>query len=184
MKPTPPKTRLGILALTLVIVAFAITSCARELPTGLLTNARTATHLSGGSVGGGDDASALVTVTLANGHLPSEITAAYNATVVDYEAEEQLLTLRPAAGVLPADLARQMALDPRLLTAEQDGYLQTAEARQQSFAFDDGHDRPGEIAAQPAMEALHLASAHDVSLGSGVRVADRKSTRLNSSHRH
>lgn len=158
-------------ALLAMISIAALSSCARDLPTAITSPARGVTRASGGNGTADDNVTTLVTVTLADGVTPAEIATAYNATVVEYEAEEQVLSLRPAAGVLPTDLAAAMALDPRIQTAEQDGYLQTAEARQQSFAFDDGHNDPGQIAEQPAAQALNLDEAHDVSTGEGVRVA-------------
>lgn len=157
-------------AVMLTAVAMLTTSCARELPTSVNT-ARTNPPASGGGGGGDDDASSLVAVTLNSGVSPSAVASDYNATIVEFESEEHVLSLRPAANVLPADLAAQLALDPRVATAEQNGYLQTAEARQQSFAFDDGHDTPQDAAAQPALAALHVESAWAASQGENVRVA-------------
>jgi subtilisin family serine protease len=160
-----------LLTFATAIALFALTSCARELPTAMKSGAQTTDRAGGGGGDDAGDATTHVTVTLAEGVSPQVIAADYSCTIVDYEPEELLLTLRPAAGVLPADVAAQMALDPRVQTAEQDGYLQTAEARQQSFAFDDGLGDGSAVAEQPAAQALHLDEAHDISQGAGIRVA-------------
>lgn len=159
-----------LLMLAAVIVAGSLASCARELPTAMTSHAHPESRLSG-STDGSEDVTSYVSVTLAASTDPQVIATDYNCTIVDYEPAELLLTLRPAAGVLPADVAAQMATDPRLQTAEQDGYLQTAESRQQSFAFDDGLNSPGAVPEQPAALALHLAEAHNISDGARVRVA-------------
>ncbi len=169
MKPARIRPQQLMLSIATVIALVALAGCSRELPTSMPANARAASRLSGG--GGADDATSYVTVTLAAGADPQAVAADYQCTIVDYEPEEQLLTLRPSAGTLPADLAAQMALDARLQTAEQDGYLQTAESRQQSFAFDDGRNDPSDVPEQPAALALHLAEAHTIGQGDHVRVA-------------
>jgi subtilisin family serine protease len=78
---------------------------------------------------------------------------------------------RPGPDETPDQLALDMGGDPRTLTSERNMGLESAEARQQAYAFDDGQGTPGNYAEQPAMSAVHVDQAHLTSTGQGVWVA-------------
>src|SRR5207244_13314731 len=109
--------------------------------------------------------------TLARGVNAGAVAASYGARLVAIDAEERTACFLPATGQSPATLQALLAADPRVVTAEPNGWLETAESRQQSFAFDDGFGSPQAVAEQPAAAAIHLDAAHDVALGTGVVVA-------------
>src|SRR5262249_7908628 len=110
-------------------------------------------------------------VTLAPGAEPSEVAASYGAAVVQSVPAASAATLEPAAGQALTDLQLELSCDSRVVSAEPNVWLETAESRQQSFAFDDGLGSAEAFAEQPAAEAVHLAEAHRVAIGRGVTVA-------------
>ena len=77
----------------------------------------------------------------------------------------------PQTGETPAHLATRLMGDPRVVVAEQNAIIETAEARQESYASDDGNGSLEATVEQPAARAIGLDAAHDVSDGSGVKVA-------------
>jgi subtilisin family serine protease len=111
-----------------------------------------------------------VVVTYAAAVDVSALAAEYGATV-ERSSSWGCAALRPAPGETPQSLATRMAADPRAITAEPNGYLEPAESRQQSWAFDDGLGSPQSFSEQPAVAAIHLQAAHRVSRGDGVKVA-------------
>lgn len=185
-----------LLATIAIIVSLALGSCGR------MTNATLAparvpasdTQGGGGTGGGGGGGAAdemiagQVVVTLAPGTDPGVLASTYSATLIDYEADERTATFAPIAP--QTDLALQTALlaDPRVVTAEANLYLETAEARQQSFAFDDGAGASAGISEQPAVQAIRLNAAHEVATGKGVTIAildtgiDRRHTMLRAAY--
>lgn len=159
-----------IRAMSLVALALFATSCSRSLPT-----SPEAPVVRGG-VDGADPFATVglenqVVITLAPGTNLSELATAYGARVMSSETGEQMAALRPVLGQLPATLMAQLAADPRVVTAEPNTWLSPAEARQQSFAFDDGNGTPQTFAEQPAFKAIRLDSAPNVATGRGVKVA-------------
>ena len=156
-------------AIALVILALAAASCSRSLPT---SPASTAVNSRVGA-----DAFATVglenqvVVTLAPGADAASIAAEYGAVLVNTELDERTAALRPVAGQTPAALMAALQLDGRIQTAEPNGWIQPAEVRQQSFAFDDGFGGPQVLAGQPAATMLHLDEAQNIATGKGVKVA-------------
>jgi thermitase len=110
-------------------------------------------------------------VTLAPGANPYELATAYGATVLDYESGSNMAIMLPGPGDSGATLLAKLASDPRVGSSETNSYVQPAESRQKSFAFDDGHNTPEAMAAQPALTNLHALEGMAVSRGDGVRVA-------------
>ena len=155
--------------IALVALALLATSCSRSLPTAPsapVVNAR---------VGAGDFATVglenQVVITLAPGVDASSLAAQYGAVLVNSELGERTAALRPVAGLTPAALMAALQLDGRVETAEPNGWMQPAEVRQQSFAFDDGFGSATTYVEQPVAGMLHLDQAHNVSTGKGVKVA-------------
>lgn len=150
------------------------TSCGRSL-TATVTPVREASQLAsvskGGTSAGSSDIDGQVVVMLAAGADPSAIAAAHQATLLEYEADEQSASLLPAAGQTSLELQTSLSTDPRVASAEPNFWLETAETRQQSFAFDDGSGTPQTFAEQPAAEAIHVGQAHEIADGTGVTVA-------------
>src|SRR5262249_29218128 len=101
---------------------------------------------------------------------PAAFGLEYGAQLVD-STDWHGFTFLPGGGETPESLAGRVQLDPRVITAERNGYLESPEARQQSVAFDDGLGSPQACADQPAMAYLDVTSALRVSNGAGVRVA-------------
>ena len=77
----------------------------------------------------------------------------------------------PAEGETPDQLAARLMADARVVAAERNAVIETAETRQESYASDDGLGSLHTTLDQPAVEALGFRLAHRVSDGSGVRVA-------------
>lgn len=173
-----PSQRVSWLLVALLLTALA-SSCGRSLTASVSPARGGAPKQSGGggggggggSGGGGTDISGEVVVTVAPGADAGAIATTYGATLLDYEVEERAASYLPAAGQTPLELQALLAADPRVLTAEPNGWLETAETRQQSFAFDDGSGTPQTFVEQPAAAAIRLAAAHEVALGHGVTVA-------------
>jgi len=111
-----------------------------------------------------------VVVTLKPGVDPIAFGYQYGAVLTQDDGGGSV-TYRPSAGETRDELALRMASDPVALISEPNAYLETAEARQQSFAFDDGRGTPQVYASQPSMASVGLARAHMVSDGQGVLVA-------------
>lgn len=160
--------------LLLILIACTLGSCARELPLAPVASqpARSAeSPASGGNGGGGSNVEDEVVVTLVAGVTAEEVAADFSATVDEYDAALRTASLVPAVGQTPADLALALSLDRRVVTVEENDFLESTEARQQSFAFDDGQGTPQTFVEQPAAAALRLASAQGTSIGRDVVVA-------------
>jgi len=152
------------------LLALLSTSCGR-LPTSPASGARTTHPASAVATRGSDAIAGEVVVTLAAGADANAVAADHQATLVGDLSDCGEATFVPAGGQTAADLQAALALDPRVITAEPDGWLETAETRQQSFAFDDGLGSLTATIAQPAAEAIHLDEAHAIATGDGVLVA-------------
>lgn len=170
-RPTHRPALSPIVIVTL-LAALALGSCGRSMSSGVApTRGESSPPRSGG--GGSTDVliPGQVVVTLAPGAEPGALGAAHGARLVDYEAEERAATFAPIPPLTDLQLQAALLADPRVVTAETNLYLESAEARQQSFAFDDGAGSPTGFAEQPAVKAINLSRAHEVALGSGVVVA-------------
>ena len=157
----------------LVLLSAVSASCGRS-PVGTVAPARdlqAETRVAGGVARGGDALDGQLVATLAAGVNASAVAASYGATVLAYDCDERTASFLPAVGQTPAALQALLAADPRVITAEPNGWLETAETRQQSFAFDDGFGSAQTVAEQPAAAAIQLDIAHEVALGTGVVVA-------------
>ena len=160
---------MNIRVLAIAALAMAAVSCSRSLPT--------APAASDGRTRGGADQFATqglenqVAITLVEGVSAAEIAAQYGAIVVSSEAGERTASLRPVAGQSAGTLMDQLAIDGRVITSEPNTWFEPAEARQQSFAFDDGLGTPATYSEQPIAGLLELDRAHDVASGKGVKVA-------------
>jgi len=174
----PRQQSLGIrtaaIAALLVLVQILALSCSRSLTA---TTAPLASHARATGAPNAigtlpdDPVEGEVVITLADGVDVSELAASYSASVVSQVSDAHAVALLPAAGQTVADLQQQLSLDTRVVSAEPNGWLETAEARQQSFAFDDGFGSPSAVAGQPAVAAVHLDQAHVAATGRGVTVA-------------
>ena len=109
-------------------------------------------------------------VTLVEGIDVVEVAAEYGATVGRQEYWG-CATLVPAPGETPASLAQRLEGDARIITSEPNGYLESPESRQQSFAFDDGLGTEQNYREQDATGAVRLTRAHQIGRGDGVLVA-------------
>lgn len=157
-------------AVVLSSLALIATSCSRSLPTAPASSDAGNRHV-------GADAFATqglenqVVVSFAPGSNPAAIAAEYGAVVVASESGELMAALRPVLGQSAATLMDQLIIDGRIITAEPNQWMEPAEARQQSFAFDDGFGSLTTFAEQPAAASLRLVQAHDIATGAGVKVA-------------
>ncbi len=164
-------------ALTMLLVfmvATLSTSCGRSPittvapvrdPQGRASDLPSGGTLHSGSIDG------QVVVTLVAGANASRIAADLNASLIECDYDEHTASFMPGSGQTSASLQTALAADSRVLTAEPNAWLETAETRQQSFAFDDGFGTPQTVAEQPAAAAIHLDAAHEVALGRGVVMA-------------
>lgn len=153
----------------IALVALLASSCARQLPTAATAGPTRST----GSLrhGGDDNVDNQVVVTLAAGSDAQVIANDYGATLLDYDTVNMLAVYEPGGSQTAAELVALMATDARLTTSESNGWIVPAEARQKSFAFDDGQGSFANAVEQPAATAIGLPAAHRVSLGGGVKVA-------------
>ena len=154
--------------LSLILLAL---SCSRSLTTTLAPNHARASRSAGALASTAADGGPELVVTLAPGVAAADVASDYGAVVTADEAAAQAAALEPGAGESLLSLQQQLATDPRVLSAEPNAWLETAESRQQSFAFDDGFGSPEAFAEQPAAEAANVDAAHEVATGRGVTVA-------------
>ena len=156
------------LHLAAAIASLLASSCSRQLPTALSRSTPARAHVqrfTGSPIGGE------IVITLAPGADAAAVAASYGATILHDDAGQGIISLAPEATGSVSGLLGQLAGDPRIMSSESNTYLQTAESRQQSFAFDDGLSTPQTYVEQPAAEVLHLANAHGTATGMGVKVA-------------
>ncbi len=161
----------------LALTCFALASCGRSLSSSLAAPAVQAERRSIGAAGGGGggggapDIEGQIIVTLLADIDPAVIAADHAATLVEYEPDERVASFLPGAGQTAAALLEALTADARVEMSEPNGWLETAESRQSSFAFDDGSNSAQAVAEQPSLQAIRLDEAHDVALGEGVTVA-------------
>ena len=168
-----PGPALSILPLVVgLLLSISIASCDRS-PVSTMAPVRqtSSTAVAGRGQVADDLRDREVVVTLAPGVDPATIASKYDAVLVKDGADPTAASLAPAPGETQAELQLSLASDPGVLTAEPNSWLETAESRQQSFAFDDGFGSAATFEEQPAADAIHLNAAHEVALGQGVKVA-------------
>lgn len=159
--------RVPHLLLGCALALATLASCGRSLTSATAPTRRAESFQGGPSDPIGNE----VVVTLVGGVNANALAADHGATLLEYEYEERQASYAPAAGQTPADLLAALTADPRVTTCETNSWLETAEARQQSFAFDDGFGNARSFAEQPAALAVHVNEAHQVARGTGVIVA-------------
>jgi len=175
MTPVPPR---GIPGRGLLSFAFAI-----ALATGALSCGRSSRLVAPDAGGGAPPARSgpvhsdavpeyldEVAVLPAKGVNVRRLAAEYGAEVAP-GSNYVCVRFRPALGEAPEDLAARLMLDPRVIAAERNAVIETAETRQESYASDDGFGSLQSALGQPAVESLGLEEAHRVSDGSRVKVA-------------
>ncbi len=111
-----------------------------------------------------------VVVTLGGGVDAATLATDYGATLA-HGSGWRVASLLPGDSETSEALILRLVTDSRVLTAEKDAAVETAESRQQSFAFDDGYGSPQACATQPALAGLGLTLAHQFTTGGGVKVA-------------
>ena len=111
-----------------------------------------------------------VSVTLAPEADAAAVAATYGASLHG-SASWRCAKMLPAADQSAEELAAMLAADPRVLSAEPGVPAECAEARQQSFSFDDGWGSAEACLVQPSALTLGLDEAHAIGRGAGVRVA-------------
>ena len=165
MPPAPTHTRSRILALASgVLMLLALASCGgHEYTTGPDVHGVTKASLDSGLL---DE----VAVLPQPGVDVDRLAADFGATVKP-GSNSVCVRFLPQTGETPAHLASRLMGDSRVVVAEQNAIIETAEARQESYASDDGNGSLESTVEQPALEAIGLSAAHDVSSGRGIRVA-------------
>lgn len=158
------------------LVGGVLNSCSPSLPTAPDRATSAAVRMGrgnggGGNGGGGSEIEDQIVLILAPGADAAALAAEFQCELVEWQPTEACATLLPDAAADPAMVIAALLLDPRVVTAETDEWIEPSEARQQSFAFDDGFGSPSSYASQPAAQAVDLERAHRVSRGRGVRVA-------------
>ena len=161
-------------ALTALVLLSAVSASCGRSPVGTVAPARDPqadAYVAGGVTRGSDVLAGQLVATLVPGVNAGAVAASYGATLLAFDSDERTASFLPAIGQTPAALQALLAADPRVVTVEPNGWLETAETRQQSFAFDDGFGSSQAVLEQPAAAAIHLELAHQVAQGTGVVVA-------------
>ena len=79
--------------------------------------------------------------------------------------------LKPGTNQTSDQLLAAVSKDPRVVTAEKNALVESAEARQKSWAFDDGWGSPEACEYQAATVSSNLDAALSVSRGAGVKIS-------------
>ena len=175
-----PRRRARSASLALVLLALATTSCSRQLTTALdprqvpeaARGGRLATPGFVSASQSFDNIDQQFVVTLAPGADAARVASDIGAILLDVQQGFALME-RPATGE-PADLvdvAARLSHDARVLCSDDNTLALPAEARQKSWAFDDGYGTYRACVVQPSFARLGFAAAHAVSVGQGVLVA-------------
>lgn len=153
--------RMPLRPASFLLLAALLAGCAKDSPVAPVVPPPWGTDVIAGQV----------VVTLATGATPDAIVAERGGSVLDWDADERTATLAPPPGTNALAYAALLRTDARVVTSEENGSLEPAESRQQSFAFDDGAGSPQSFAEQSAVRAIGLPAAHAVTTGSGTIVA-------------
>jgi subtilisin family serine protease len=161
------RPHLARLARPLAVAAiFALTGCGRTVPMAPIVSERDGdTH-----VGAAYQDRNLVVVWIEEDVDLELLGKEYRARIVEPESWH-CAGLVSEVGEPPEKLAARLAEDARIVSAEPNHFAETAETRQQSWAFDDGNGSPEAWAGQPVVDQIGLSIAHATSEGSGVLVA-------------
>ncbi len=162
--PVIPQARIVPTGL-LIGMALLLVSCSRIAPTSPGPGWRP--HSLGAA--GQDFGDSAVVVYLAAGSDAQEVAADHGVALLDWE--DDYASFLPRIGQTQFQLQQELAGDPRVISSEFNARFDTAESRQGSWAFDDGHNTPRDFAEQPAAASMHLDMAHSVSRGRGILVA-------------
>src|SRR5262245_1513109 len=112
------------LAVSLLAAGLA-TGCGRSLTAPLApAPSAQATAPAGASLATTDATSGRVVATLADGVDAATLAAQYGATVVVSLSNDRTVSLLPAPGQSPATLESALSVDPRVVTAEPDAWLE------------------------------------------------------------
>ena len=169
--PLAAVARLGALV-AFIAAALAISSCGRSLSTAPRAGAAERGPSGSSSTYANSTQEYLndVAVMAAPGADVHQIAGDYGATITP-GSNYTCVRMMPPAGTTPEQLAAQLSTDSRVIVAERNGVLETAETRQESYASDDGFGSYETANEQPATQAVGLDGAHRVSGGDGVLVA-------------
>ena len=174
-----PRPRARSASITLLILALATASCSRHLATALDSRqvpdaaaadrgSRPATpHVIAASQSF-ENIDRQFVLTLTPGADAARIASDCGAVLLDVQQDFALME-RPAGE--PVDVALRTKNDGRVLSTEDNTLALPAEARQKSWAFDDGFGTYRACISQPSIARMGFAAAHTVSMGQGVLVA-------------
>jgi len=169
--PHAAVARMGVLV-TLIAVALSVASCGRSMTTA--PRPGSADRAVGGTSSPYPNSTqeylddvAVMPVAGADVH---QLATDYGATIAP-GSNYTCVRLQPPSGESCEELAAQLSADPRVIAAERNGVIETAETRQESYASDDGLGSYETANEQPAAQAVGLDAAHRVSGGDGVLVA-------------
>lgn len=161
-----------ILVLTLALLApsLVLSGCGRALSTApVAARAGAGAAQPSRALPGGDEGDVAV-VLMTPGTDAASLADSYGAALQG-GTTTLCARLAPGGGETADGLITRMAGDARVVTAERDGILETAESRQESYASDDGFGSMQTFLEQPATDAIHLDQALAISDGQGVTVA-------------
>jgi subtilisin family serine protease len=111
----------------------------------------------------------IILVTLADGVDANALAQSYGATVTGNGWK--VAGLKPGVSQTSDQLLAAVSKDPRVVTAEKNAPVESAETKQKSWAFDDGWGSPEACVSQPATVSCNLASALSESRGAGVKIS-------------
>jgi subtilisin family serine protease len=137
-----------------------------------------------GGLGAGGTAPALVStsqtldtvdqqfvVTLKPGADAAQIASEYGAVLLDVQENVAVMEPLPGESTTLLDVQASVRNDTRVLSSEENALAMPAEARQKSWAFDDGYGSYRACLGQSSFSRMGLAAAQTVSQGAGVLVA-------------
>ncbi len=163
-----PRTA-SLLTLVAALAALALASCSRSPLSPLAPGGRLATP-SGTRLVSGTGALGVI-AKLQPGVAPSTFAASFGCTVLDTIPQLSIALLRSPDGVADTSFARRIRTDSRVVFAEPNMPAMTAEARQSSFAFDEGVGDWTAVVDQTALTRIGAATAQQSGTGAGVLVA-------------
>ena len=177
-----PRRHARSVSFTLVLLALAASSCSRGLTTALDARqvpaaasggrgSRLVTHNTVSASQSFDAIDQQFVVTLLPGTNAAQVASEYGAILLDVQQNFALMQRQVTEPTDLVDIAVRMKTDARVLSTEDNTLALPAEARQKSWAFDDGHGSYRACVGQPSIARMGFAAAHVVSQGSGVLVA-------------
>jgi len=97
--------------------------------------------------------------------------AASGAVVSSFYPETGLYEVISTRGESATELAEHLRSHPGVIAAEADHGIESPEARGMSVSFNDGDFVRSDVDGQSFLEALHVAAAHALATGDGLRIA-------------